>query len=79
LYTNTNEYLRKEITDTDLVKAFDTSEEALGNIWKTKYAKGRIRQLQKKNAVSYETLFYDDLIELTWEETKAKYLPQVGR
>jgi hypothetical protein len=24
-------------------------------------------------------LFYDDLIYLTWEETKAKYLPQVGR
>jgi hypothetical protein len=79
LYTNTNEFLRKEITDESLVKMFDTSEEALANIWKTKYAKGRIRQLQKKNNVSYETLFYDDLIELSWEETKAKYLPQVGR
>jgi hypothetical protein len=79
LYNNTNEFLRKEITDSELVKSFDTSEEALANIWKTKYAKGRIRQLQKKNNVSYETLFYDDLIELSWEETKAKYLPQVGR
>jgi len=79
LYNNTNEYLRKEITEEALVKSFDTSEEALSNIWKTKYAKGRIRQLQKKNTVSYETLFYDDLIYLSWEETKAKYLPQVGR
>lgn len=79
LYNNTYEYLRKEITDESLVKSFDTSEEALSNIWKTKYAKGRIRQLQKKNNVSYETLFYDDLIYLSWEETKAKYLPQVGR
>ena len=79
LYDNTNEYLRKEITDVDLVKSFDTSEEALSTIWKTKYAKGRIRQLQKKNNVSYETLFYDDLIYLSWEDTKAKYLPQVGR
>ena len=79
LYTNTNEFLCKQITDEQLVKAFDTSEEALANIWKTKYAKGRIRQLQKKNTVSYETLFYDDLIYLSWEETKAKYLPQVGR
>jgi hypothetical protein len=79
LYNNTNEYLRKEITDSELVKSFDTSEETLANIWKNKYAKGRIRQLQKKNNVSYETLFYDDLINLTWEETKAKYLPQVGR
>ena len=79
LYNNTNEFLRKEITDSELVKSFDTSEEALANIWKTKYAKGRIRQLQKKNNVSYETLFYDDLIFMSWEETKAKYLPQVGR
>jgi len=79
LYNNTNEFLRKEITEESLVKSFDTSEEALANIWKTKYAKGRIRQLQKKNTVSYDSLFYDDLIYLSWEETKAKYLPQVGR
>ena len=79
LYNNTNEFLCKQITEDKLVKSFDTSVEALTNIWKTKYAKGRIRQLQKKNNVSYETLFYDDLIYLSWEETKAKYLPQVGR
>jgi hypothetical protein len=79
LYNNTNEFLRKEITDSELVKSFDTSEETLTNIWKTKYAKGRIRQLQKQNKVSYESLFYDDLIYLSWDETKAKYLPQVGR
>jgi hypothetical protein len=35
--------------------------------------------LKKKNTVSYENLFYDDLIFMSWEETKAKYLPQVGR
>ena len=79
LYTNTNEFLCKQITEDKLVKAFDTSEDALATIWKTKYAKGRIRQLQKKNNVSYESLFYDDLIYLSWEDTKAKYLPQVGR
>ena len=79
LYNNTNEFLRKEITDESLVKSFDTSEEALANIWKTKYAKGRIRQLQKKNTVSYETLFYSDLIFLDWNQAKEKYLGQVGR
>ena len=79
LYDNTPEFLRKEITEESLVKSFDTSVEALTNIWKTKYAKGRISMLKKKNNVSYESLFYDDLIFLTWEETKAKYLPQVGR
>lgn len=79
LYDNTYEYLRKEIGDEQLVKSFDTSLEALTNIWKTKYAKGRISMLKKKDNVSYETLFYDDLIYLSWEDTKAKYLPQVGR
>lgn len=79
LYDNTCEFLRKEITEDKLVKSFDTSETALANIWKTKYAKGRISMLKKKNNVSYETLFYDDLIFMSWEETKAKYLPQVGR
>ena len=79
LYNNTCEFLRKEITADQLVKSFDTSEESLVNIWKTKYAKGRISMLKKKNNVSYESLFYDDLIYMSWEETKAKYLPQVGR
>jgi hypothetical protein len=79
LYFNTNEFLRKEISEDRLLKMFDTSEESLANIWKTKYAKGRIRQLQKKNNVSYDSLFYDDLIKMSWEETKANYLPQVGR
>jgi len=79
LYNNTNEFLRKEISEKDLVKSFDTSEETLANIWKTKYAKGRISMLKKKNNVSKESLFYDDLIFMSWEETKEKYLPQVGR
>ena len=79
LYNNTYDFLRGEIAEKDLVKSFDTSEKALSDIWKAKYAKGRIRQLQKKNNVSYETLFYDDLIYMSWEETKNKYLPQVGR
>ena len=79
LYDNTFEYLRKEITDKQLVKSFDTSEQTLSDIWKKQYAKGRISMLKKKNTVSYETLFYDDLIYLSWEDTKAKYLPQVGR
>ena len=79
LYNNTPEFLRKEITEDKLVKSFDTSEQALTDIWKTKYAKGRISMLKKKNNVSYESLFYDDLIFMSWEETKTKYLPQVGR
>ena len=79
LYDNTNEFLCGEITEKDLKKSFDTSYEALANLWKEKYASKRIRSLKEQNRVSTETLFYDDLIYLTWDETKEKYLSQVGR
>jgi hypothetical protein len=79
LYTNTNDFLCDRIKESELVKAFPTDYDSLVGIWRDKHAKGRIKQLMKKDNVSYDTLFYDDLIELTWEETKAKYLPQVGR
>jgi hypothetical protein len=79
LYNNSYEFLRGEIKEDALIKSFDTSYESLVDIWKTKHAKGRIKQLVKKDTVSYESLFYDDLIFMDWEETKAKYLSQVGR
>lgn len=79
LYNNTPEFLRGEIGETELIKSFDTSCEALSDLWKKKYAKGRISMLKKKNNVSKESLFYDDLIYMDWNETKLKYLPQVGR
>ncbi len=79
LYDKSCEFLRKECEEKDLIKSFDTSIESLVNIWKTKHAKPRIKQLVKKDKVSYETLFYDDLAVMSWEETKEKYLNQVGR
>ena len=79
LYNNTNEFLRGEIKEDLLVKSFDTSYEALATLWKDKYASKRIRSLKEQNRVSTETLFYDDLIYMDWEQTKEKYLPQVGR
>lgn len=79
LYNNTNDFLCGKINDTELMKSFDTSYEALAELWKTKYAMKRIRSLKEQNRVSTETLFYDDLIYMSWEETKTKYLSQVGR
>jgi hypothetical protein len=79
LYNNTCEFLRGEIKEDQLVKSFDTSYEYLGNLWKEKYAAKRIRSLKEQNRVSSERLFYDDLIYMSWEETKEKYLSQVGR
>lgn len=79
LYNNTNEFLRGDITEDKLVKSFDTSYEYLTNLWKEKYASKRIRSLKEQGRVSSERLFYDDLVHLTWDETKDKYLSQVGR
>lgn len=79
LYDNTREFLRSEIDESALVKSFDTSYEYLTDLWKTKYAKKRVDNLVKNDRVSHETLFYDDLIYMSWEETKEAYLGEVGR
>ena len=79
LYDKTCEFLRGECDGKNMKKLFNTDIESLSNVWKEKHAKPRIKQLVKKGRVSSETLFYDDLTVLSWEETKAKYLPQVGR
>jgi len=79
LYDNSVDYLNKRIGDDVLIKSFDTSVEALTEIWRTKHAKPRIKQLVKKGRNNNETLFYDDLTTLTWTEAKNKYLPAVGR
>ena len=79
LYENTKEFLKEEITADKLIRKFDNSTEALTDLWKNKYAKKRLASLKKQGRVSTETHFYDDIIYLSWEETKSKYLPQVGR
>ena len=79
LYDKSCEFLRGDDDGLNMTKLFDTSVENLVNVWKTKHAKPRIKQLAKKDKVSTESLFYDDLIYLTWEQAKEKYLPQVGR
>lgn len=79
LYDNTNDFLCGKIDESKLVKSFDTSYEYLTNLWKEKYASKRIKSLIEQNRVSDEKLFYNDIIYMSWEETKEKYLSQVGR
>ena len=79
LYENTREFLREEIKEDKLIRKFDNSVEALTNLWKNKYAKKRLASLKKQDRVSKETHFYDDIIYMSWEECKSKYLTQVGR
>lgn len=77
LYEQTCEYLRRETTE--LTPLFESSEKALVDLWKTKYAKRRINNLVNNDRVSETTLYYRDLAFMTWEEAKEKYLGDVGR
>ena len=79
LYDNTREFLREEIPEDKLVKSFDSSVDALSELWRERYARKRIKSLIDQTRTNMETLYYDDLIHLSWEETKEKYLKQVGR
>ena len=79
-YDNSREFLRGEIDESKLVKSFDGSVEALTQLWKEKYAAKRINNLMNAERQNLtETLFYDDIIGMTWEECKQKYLGDVGR
>ncbi len=80
LYDNSREFLRGEIDESKLVKSIDTSTEALSELWKERYARKRITNLVNNDRTNLnETLFYDELCYLTWDECKEKYLPEVGR
>jgi hypothetical protein len=79
LYENTKEYLRKEVSDEQLIPLKrDTSHDAVLTWWRKK-AVSRYESLIKDNRLKPESLFYNDVIFQTWEETKAKYLGEVGR
>ena len=79
LFINTREFLREEHTAVALTRKFDNSVGALTDVWKNKYAKKRLASLTKQGRLSKDTHFYDDIIYMDWEQTKQKYLPQVGR
>ena len=83
-YDNMKEYLRKEITEDQLIrrKDFDNRVESLGEVWKNQYADKRYKSLMEQGKFDISEnmyLFYDTMITDSWEETKEKYLSQVGR
>ena len=80
MYDNGLEYLRNEITDKDLVmkKKFTEDYDYINNWWKKKAIK-RYTKLLEQGRIKDETLFYNDMFDMTWEEAKEKYLTDVGR
>jgi hypothetical protein len=78
LYDNTKEFLTRK-TDKIGNKLFDNSVEALTDIWKERYAANRVKNVLENYTYNTDVLFYDDVIGLSWPETKQKYLKDVGR
>jgi len=80
IYENGKEFLRGEIEEKDLKmkqKYVDDSDYIM-NWWKPKAIKRYIK-LFDEGKLKPEKLFYGDIVGKTWEETKEKYLGEVGR
>jgi len=73
LYTNSNDFLRGEIKETQLIPRFDNRFNVLVDLWKEKYASKRVKNLVDNKKFSYDTIFYDGLITMDWEEAKTTY------
>lgn len=78
LYEDTDKYLRREV-DCFGTRRFDNKTESLVNLWKEKYAEKRIKNIIENDKFSGDTLFYDGMVGVDWEEAKRRYLNDVGR
>lgn len=80
LYENGNDYLCSKIDENDLVlkKKFMQGIDYTMQWWKPK-AINRYEKLHSENKLKPETLFYYDVVGMSWERCKEKYLGEVGR
>jgi len=67
------EYYKIEIEDEDCIRKFYDRSEALIDLWKKKYVGKIVKGLLKNGRYNNVSLFYDDMITMSWEETKEKY------
>ena len=80
MYENGKEFLRSEIEEKDLVMKLKYQQDTdyINNWWKPKAIK-RYTNLLEQNRIKPESLFYSNIIGMTWEEAKETYLKEVGR
>lgn len=80
MYENGNDFLCSKIEEKHLVMKpkFMQGLDYTMNWWKPK-AINRYLKLHSENKLKPETLFYYDVIGMSWEECKEKYLGEVGR
>ncbi len=79
-YENGRDFLRGEIDDSDLKmrKQFVEGYDYINRWWKRKAIR-RYTKLHIENRLKPEMLYYSDMLGMTWEQAKEKYLGDVGR
>jgi len=79
-YENGRDFLRNEIDADKLVMRpkFAQGSEYINKWWKRKAIK-RYTKLHTENRLKPEMLYYSDILGMTWEQCKEKYLGEVGR
>ena len=80
IYENGKEFFRSNIEEKDLImkEKYKLDYDRIINWWKPKAIR-RYEKLHKENRLKPESLFYSDIIGMSWEETKEKYLGDIGR
>ena len=80
MYENGLEYLRNEITDKELImkQKYVLDYDRINTWWKPKAIR-RYTTLFNDKRIKPETLFYGDVVGMTWDECKEKYISEVGR
>ena len=80
MYENTKEFLNSKISEDQLQMKERVKLDMQGVLdwWKPKAIK-RYESLHQQNKLRPETLYYNKISFMTWEECKSMYLPQVGR
>jgi hypothetical protein len=80
LYENTREFLKGDITEKELVplKKLEKDVGAVVDWWKVK-AITRYCNLYEQGRIKPEILYYNNIIDMSWDEAKQAYLGDVGR
>ncbi len=80
IYENGRPFLRNEINEDELVmkEKYKLDYDRIINWWKPKAIR-RYEKLHSENRLKPEQLFYSDIMDMSWEETKEKYLGDIGR
>jgi hypothetical protein len=80
MYENGNDFLCSKITERELIlkPKFQQGLDYTMNWWKPK-AINRYIKLHSENRLESDVLYYYDIIGMSWEQCKEKYLNKVGR